>query len=324
MRASVELPADRDPAEFAAEAEALGYRAVWTSELWGTDAFVTLARVAERVDIDLGTSIVNAYSRTPAVLAGAAASVDAATDGSVTLGIGTSTPKAIEDLHGMAFENPPRRLHESVELAKAFLESEGRVSYEGELFSVRDFRGLDADVSVFAAALGPATRRATGRVADGWLPHNVPFDRLETAFEPIARTAREAGRDPDAIDVIPYVPAAVSDDPAAAYDCVRGHLAYYVGSADGYRNAVAQSFPGAAETIAEAWRAGDRERAREAVTDRMVDALGVAGTPTAARERLRKVADRSIVTEPLVVTPANAGAELAERTIRELAPDRFG
>ncbi|QDX40938.1 LLM class flavin-dependent oxidoreductase [Salarchaeum sp. JOR-1] len=319
MRASVQLTGD-DPVGFAERAEDLGYRGVWTGELWGTDAFVTLARIAERTDIDVGTSIVNAYSRSPAALAGAAASVSEATSGQVTLGVGTSTEKAVEDLHGVEFANPPRRLHEAIELARRFLETDERVSYDGELFSVRDFRGLDADVPVYAAALGPATRRATGRVADGWLPHNIPFECLEPAFELVARTAREAGRDPGDIDVVPYVPAAVSEDRAEAYDALRGHLAYYVGSADGYKNAVAQSFPDEADAVADAWRSGDRAAARGHVSDEMVDALGVAGTPDEARERLREVAAIPVVDEPLVVTPSNASADLAERTVAALAP----
>ncbi|MGB9986109.1 LLM class flavin-dependent oxidoreductase [Salarchaeum japonicum] len=319
MRASVQLAGD-DPVGFAERAEELGYRGVWTGELWGTDAFVTLARIAERTDIDVGTSIVNAYSRSPAALAGAAASISETTDGRVTLGIGTSTEKAVEDLHGAAFENPPRRLHETVELARRFLGTGTRVSYDGDMFSVRDFPGLDADVPVYAAALGPATRRATGRVADGWLPHNVPFDRLGPAFELIARTAREAGRDPDDIGVVPYVPAAASTDRERAYDALRGHLAYYVGSADGYKNAVAQSFPEEAEAVAATWRKGDRGAARDRVSDEMVDALGVAGTPEAARERLRDLAALPVVDEPLVVTPSNASADLAMRTVEALAP----
>ncbi|MEE6210463.1 LLM class flavin-dependent oxidoreductase [Salarchaeum sp. III] len=322
MRASVQLAGD-DPVAFAERAEELGYRGVWTGELWGTDAFVTLARIAERTDVDVGTSIVNAYSRSPAALASAAASISEATNGQVTLGIGTSTAKAVEDLHGTAFANPPRRLHETIELARRFLETDDRVSYDGELFSVQDFPGLDADVPVYAAALGPATRRATGRVADGWLPHNIPFERLEPAFELVARTAREAGRDPDDIDVVPYVPSAVSENRAEAYDAIRGHLAYYVGSADGYKNAVAQSFPDEAEAVADAWRSGDRAAARERVNEAMVDALGVAGTPETARERLREVAALPVVDEPLVVTPSNASPALVERTVEALAPAKL-
>ncbi|MFB6124202.1 MAG: LLM class flavin-dependent oxidoreductase [Haloferacaceae archaeon] len=310
------------PPELAARLESLGYDSVWTGELWGTDAFVRLTNVAHAVDdVALGTAIVNVFSRSPAVLAGAAAELDDVAGGEIRLGIGASTPKAVEDLHGVEYDRPVRRIHETAELVRAYTAGEGRVDYDGDLFDVQDFPALDADVPVYTAALGPAARRATGRVADGWLPHNIPFEGLGAAFETVAETAEEAGRDPDEITVAPYVPAAVSDDPADAHAAVRGHLAYYVGSGEGYRKAVASAFPDEADAVAEAWREGNRGDARDAVTDEMVEALGVSGTPEEARDRLDAVAALDAVDDPLVVIPASADDELAERTYEALAPD---
>jgi 5,10-methylenetetrahydromethanopterin reductase len=311
-----------DVAAFAERAERLGYDSLWVPELWGSDAFVGLTRAARATsDLTLGTAIVNAYGRSPATLAQAAASLSRVADAGVRLGIGTSTQKVIEDLHGQSFENPPRRLHETVELTSRFLTADGRVSYEGKTFDVADFPGLDTDVPVYAAALGPLNRRATGRTADGWLPHNIPFGRLDDAFETIAETAREAGRDPDAIETAPYVPAAVSDDPAEAIRAVRGHIAYYVGSGEGYRKAVAQSHPDGADAVAEAWRAGEREAARAAVTEEMVADLCVAGTPADARDQFEAIAAIDVIDEPLVVVPDGADEAIVEQTVAALAPE---
>jgi len=323
MPTGVLVPGDVDDlAAFASRAETLGYDSVWTGELWGRDSFVALTRAATVTEtIELGTAIVNVYGRSPATIAQAAATLDDAAGGRLTLGLGTSTEKVIEDLHGEPFDGPARRLHETVELVKEFLDAKGRVSYSGKCFEVADFPALGADVAVYAAALGPATRRATGRTADGWLPHNIPFERLDDAFETIAETAREAGRDPDDIATAPYVPAAVSDDPEAARDAIRGHLAYYVGSGEGYRRAVAGAFPDAANAIAEAWRDGDRGAARAAVTDGMIEALGVAGTPADAREQLAAVAAIDRIDEPLVVVPDGVDDAMRRRTVEALAPD---
>jgi alkanesulfonate monooxygenase SsuD/methylene tetrahydromethanopterin reductase-like flavin-dependent oxidoreductase (luciferase family) len=310
-----------DLASFAERVESLGYQSLWTGELWTRDAFIALTQAADvTTEIDLGTAIANVYGRTPATLAQAAATLDRVSEGRARLGLGTSTRKAVEDLHGMSFENPARRLHETAELAGEFLNGSGRVSYEGELFEVADFPALGADVPVYTAALGPATRRATGRVADGWLPHNVPFRGLSEAFETIAERARERGRDPESITVAPYIPAAVSDDPERAREAIRGHVAYYVGSGAGYRRAVAQQFPDGAEAVAEAWSAGERERARGEVTEEMVDALGVSGTPAAAREQFDAVASMAVVDDPLVVIPNGTPQDIKERTIDALHP----
>jgi alkanesulfonate monooxygenase SsuD/methylene tetrahydromethanopterin reductase-like flavin-dependent oxidoreductase (luciferase family) len=152
------------------------------------------------------------------------------------------------------------------------------------------------------------------------LPHNIPFPELSSAFETVARTARESGRDPDGITVAPYVPAAVADDPHEARATIRGHLAYYVGSGEGYRRAVATAFPDAAERIAAAWQDGERDAARAAVSEEMVDALGVAGTPETAREQFEAVASLDAVDHPIVVVPDGADADLTDRTIAALAP----
>jgi alkanesulfonate monooxygenase SsuD/methylene tetrahydromethanopterin reductase-like flavin-dependent oxidoreductase (luciferase family) len=313
-----------DDVETARKLDAAGYETLWVGELWSGDAFVRLTRMADAVEsAALGTAIVNVFSRSPAALAGAAATLDQTAPNGVRLGIGTSTPKAIEDLHGMPFDRPIRRVHETAEIVREFTSGEGRVNYEGELFELADFPALDADVAIDVASLGASNRRATGRVGDGWLPHNIPFSHLEDAFETIADTAEEAGRDPGDIRTMPYVPSVVSDDPEAATAAVRGHVAYYVGSGEGYRRAVARKFPDEADEIAEAWRSGDRESARAAVTDEMVADLGVAGTAEEAREKLAEVAANPVIDEPIVVVPDSADAETAARTLEALAPDAF-
>lgn len=322
MATGVLAPVDGyDLADFAERAESLGYDSCWSPELWGRDAFLALATAARATeDIDLGTAIANVYGRTPATLAQAAATLDELSNGRARLGLGPSTPTVVEGLHGMAFENPPRRLHETAELVGAFLGGDDAVTYGGEFFDVDGFPALDADVPVYAAALGEATRRATGRTADGWMPHNVPFGRLESSFETIASAASEAGRDPAAIHVAPWVPAAVDEDPGTANEVIRGHVAYYVGSGEGYRRAVAASFPDAADRVATAWRDGDREAARAAVTDEMVAELGVAGTPENAREQLDAIRSKDVVDEPLIVVPLGTDPAVRERTVEALAP----
>ena len=310
-----------DPVDVAARAEELGYDSVWLPELWGEAAPVTATAIVEHTDrIAVGSAIMNVFSRSPAVLAMTAVSLAERSGDRFVLGLGTSTRKAICDLHGMEFDRPVRRAHETIELVRRFTRGEGPVDYDGELFSVADFPSLEREVPIYGAALGPANRRVVGRLCDGWMPHNVPFPSIDEAFETVAETAREAGRDPDDIAVAPYVPTAVSEDEAEARDAIRGHVAYYVGSGEGYERAVAGSFPEAAEAVAEAWRSGDRDAARAAVTDEMVDALGVAGTPETAPDALARLVDETVIDRPILVAPTSA-PELAEGTVEAMAPE---
>lgn len=320
---------DLDPADTAVHAESLGYEGIWIGELWQESSIVQLAEMARATeDIRLGTAIVNVYSRTPAVLAMTAASLQRASDDRFILGTGVSTPKAIEDLHGMSFDRPVRRAHETIELVREFTGTGATdpgdpVTYDGDLLRASDFPALDVPVPIYHAGLGAANRRVVGRLCDGWIPHNIPFSALDDAFEEITATARERDRDPDRITIAPYVPAAVGEDPAAARDAIRRHVAYYVGSGDGYRRAVATRFPDEADRVAEAWRAGDREAAANAVTDEMVADLGVSGTPEDARKQLRALVERSVIDRPMIVVPRPAAAAFGVQTIEALAPVRF-
>ena len=121
----------------------------------------------------------------------------------------------------------------------------------------------------------------------------------------------------------PYIPAAVAEDSDVARDAIRGHVAYYVGSGEGYQQAVAAQFPDAADRIAEAWRSGERQKATGHVSDEMVNALGVAGTPDEARTQLRDLAENSVIDRPIVTIPQQSADDFAELTIETLAPEEL-
>lgn len=311
--------------DFAVRAERKGFESVWVGELWGRNAFVQLAQIAERTStIRLGSAVVNVYSRSPAVLAmGAAALADAAA-GRVVLGLGTSTPKVISDLHGMAYERPLCRTAETAHLLRSFLSGDDdRVTYGGEIFQVRDFPPLDRDVPIYNAALGPRNRRLTGQLFDGWMPNNHPLSTLEESFSTVEAAARGAGRRPDRIEVLPWIHVAVSEDGVRARRAIREVIAYYVGSADAYTNVVKTEFSEEAAVIADAWRAGDTEKARESVTDEMVRSLGIAGTRTEVHEQLRSRCKHPVVDTPILSIPHHLDDESIIETFDALEPSRL-
>lgn len=317
---------ERSQVEWASLVEELGYDGAWLVELWGKSALVEAAAVVERTNhVGIGIAIANVYSRSPAVLAMGAASIQRLSQGRFTLGTGVSTPTVIENLHGMEFDRPVRRAHESIELIKEFASGDRRVDYDGQIFSVEGFPSLDVSIPVYHAALGPANRRMVGRVADGWLPHLIPHSELEDCYEEIEMSARDADRDPDSISVVPYFPTAVAEDEEDARAAIRGHLAYYIGSGDGYKNAAAIGYPEAADLIAEAWRSGDRDAAVSYVTDEMVDDIGVAGTPESASDRLESLLDKyDIIDEALLGVPRQANHDVILETVQSIGPSTRG
>jgi alkanesulfonate monooxygenase SsuD/methylene tetrahydromethanopterin reductase-like flavin-dependent oxidoreductase (luciferase family) len=317
-------PGQLGAAGFGVFAEALGYDSLWASEEWGVESFVELTEIACRTDeIGLGTAILNVFSRTPAVIAMGAASLQRVSGGRALIGVGAGHDTNVTNLHGMDWDRPVRRTHELIELVKALTGGDGPVDYDGQIFDVSGHASLCVDVPVYNAALGPANQRATGRVADGWLPYFLPIPHLTESFERIADAAREADRDPHEITVSPQILAVVDDDdPDGARDVIREYTAYYIGrfEDDAYKAAIAAEFHDEAIDVADAWADGDEDAAAAFVTDPMVDAFGIAGTTAEARDRLREVLAMDVVDRPIVYVPYGVDADTTIRTIEALRP----
>jgi alkanesulfonate monooxygenase SsuD/methylene tetrahydromethanopterin reductase-like flavin-dependent oxidoreductase (luciferase family) len=81
--------------------EAAGVDMVLIPEIYGFDQVSVLGYIAAKTDhIELMTGIVNVYSRSPALIAQSAATIDALSGGRFTLGIGTSGAQVVEGWHG--------------------------------------------------------------------------------------------------------------------------------------------------------------------------------------------------------------------------------
>jgi len=308
------------PTEFARRAADRGYDSVWVSEGWGESTVVLLTEMAGATDdVLLGSAILNVFSRTPATLAMTNRSLQRASDGRFLLGLGTSHPPLVEDLHGLSFERPVQRARETVELLDELVGGDGTVSYDGELFRVEGYDPLSSDLRVYNAAMGPANRRLTGALCAGWVPNQIPLTALDQAFEAVADGARAVGRDPKDVTVSPWVPAAVAADGERARDVIRRTIATYVGRFESYESVVAESHPDEARAIADAWRESGKDEAAAAVNDVLVDAMGVAGTSAEGRARFDDVLEDPLLDRVVVSVPGWAPEPVIEQTVDALA-----
>lgn len=309
---------------WASTAESAGYDTLWAAEGWGSNAFMALAEAAAATEtIRLGTAIANVYSRSPAVLAMSGATLARQSGGRAVLGLGASHAGLVEGLHGTPYERPVRRCHEVMAAVRELTGADGPVEYEGEVLSAEWPTPLDTAVPVYNAAMGPANRRATGRLADGWIPYMLPLSNLESAFEAVADAARAAGRDPSNVSVVPQLLAAVDEDGEAAREPIREYVGTYIGSYGNYREITARDYPEATEAIAAAWEAGDEAAAIDRVPDEMVEEFGIAGPPEEARSQLMAATEMDVVDEVLVYPPAGVSRDMLERTVTALSPDRL-
>jgi coenzyme F420-dependent oxidoreductase len=312
--------------EQAVRAEALGYDRVWLPESWGREAATVLATIADRTDeIGVGTSILNVYSRSPALLGQLAATQQEATDGRFRLGVGPSGPIVIENWHGREFGNPLRHTREAIEVIRSVLDG-GTVDYDGEYFDLSGFRlrcgPPDPSPPIDAAGLGPKAVELVGRFADGW--HAVTFTRdgLRDRLTDLERGAELGGRSVDDLRVTLAVGACALEDADRARELVVQHTAFYLGGMGTYyRDSLArQGYEDVAHAVYDAWQADDRERAMELVATELRDQMGAAGTPAQAREELRTFLDVDGVDAVNVSFPRGATPAEIDRTMTALAP----
>src|SRR2546426_3260347 len=112
-------------------ADACGYDSFWLPEAWERDAFTLLTELALKTErIHLCTGIINVFSRSPALIAMSAATLDEISGGRFRLGLGTSGARVVEDFHGLAYTTPLTRLKESIQIVRALLTGEA-VEFDG-------------------------------------------------------------------------------------------------------------------------------------------------------------------------------------------------
>jgi len=312
--------------EYAQLAEQLGYDRVWLPETWGRDAVTTLTTIAERTDrVGIGTSVLNVYARSPALIGQTAATLQALSDGRLRVGLGPSGPIVIEGWHGVEYGNPLRRTREAIEIVRQVLGGEA-VEYDGDVFQLSGFRlriePPDPSPQLDAAGMGPKSVELAGRFADGWHALMVTQAGLGDRLEDLRRGAKLGNRDPADCRVTLSLPCIAFEDRERARELARNHLAFYVGGMGTfYREALArQGYEDTADEIASEWASGNQNAAMAAIDDDLLDALGVAGTPAACRDRLADWAAIDGVDAASVSFPRGADPDEIESTMRALAP----
>lgn len=289
-------------AEFARAADDLGYHSIWMAEAWSLDAFMILTSLIPHTSrIGLGTSIVNVYSRTPALIGQSVTTLDALSGGRAILGLGASGRQVVEGWHGVPYRAPLQRTRETVDIVRTILRRE-RLVYDGDIFQLG--MGLKlinhpvrAEVPIVIASLGPKNVELTAEVADGWMPTLYSPTKGRDVFGPSLDAGR-AKRSPDLGPLTVYGNAAVAvtDDPTMARAVVRQMLALYLGGMgsreENFYNRLVQRYGFVDEALAvqDLYLAGKRDEAAAAVPDALIDDLAAIGDAAAVKDKLAQFA----------------------------------
>jgi F420-dependent oxidoreductase-like protein len=314
----------REVRDAAVLAEELGYSCLTMGESWGEDALTSLAQLAAvTTRIRLGTSIVPVFARSPANLAMTALNLDRMSEGRFFLGLGTSGRLVIQDLHGEAFRKPLTRMREYIDIVRKAARGE-RLDHAGEFFHTQRFRlrfqPYRSQLPIYIAALSPPSLHLTGELADGWLPIFLAPSRMQAAVAELKAGAEAHGRSLTDLTISPQVSIYVTNDIAAARHRERPHIAFYIGGMGVFYHQYMQriGFAAEADRIREAYLARERERAAQLVSDEMVDAMTIIGTPQQCRDQMQTFFAAGVNEIRLVFNEPNKDRYL--RALRAVAP----
>jgi len=309
-------------------ADELGYDSFWIPEAWGYEIFPLLTEMALTTKrIKLGTGIVNVYSRSPAVLAMSAATLDEISEGRFILGIGTSGKNVIEGLHGRPFEKPLTQTRDVIRVVRTLLAG-GKLSDAGaENASYRPFRlemkPVRSNIPIYVAALKQKAIESIGELADGWIPTFWPYEKLAEGRAWIANGAARAGRDPSQITTAPFTTVLPLGGEAGGY-MARKIISFYIGGMGDYYTELLSRFGFAEDCKRIAALYADkatRSQAPDAVPAAMIEALTISGDPVSCIAELKR--RRSFgVDLPILNLPNDMPWEMVEMFIRGMAPQQ--
>jgi len=305
--------------DFAVTAENAGFDAVFASHHYNNrDQFMALSSMAQATEtVKLGPGIANPYETHPVTLASRVATLDEMSDGRALFGIGPGDKSTIRNL-GFDHDDALRRVLETFKAAQRLWDGE-RVDHDGTFQA--DDAGLNyevGDVPVYVGAQGPhmtkmAAKHADGALYNGSHPKDLAWARDQVDSMLDDRVAEGA------FDLAAYASVSVAEDADAALAAARPPVAFVAAGSPPPvlgRHGIDQDI---ASEIGDAISAGEFEEAFGLVTEPMLDAFCIAGTPEDVAERteaLREHADSVVFASPLGPDIEDAISLLAAATDR--------
>lgn len=322
------------------ELEAAGLDLVWVPEAYSFDAVSQLGYLAARTStIQIGSGIMNVFSRTATCMAQTAAGLDYVSGGRFVLGLGASGPQVVEGFHGVPYEKPMARIRDYIDVCRMTWRRE-RVVYDGQAVQIPLPEGqgtglgkplklinhpVRADIPIFWASLMGLSVTATAQHADGWLPiffdpekfHSVWGDELEKG---------RAARDPSLgeLQISAGGMVAIGDELTGevaerVLDLARPNVALYVGGmgarGQNFYTTICQKYGYVDEAIEiqDLYLSGRKDEAAAKVPTAMLHGTNLVGPAGHVRERIAAYRDAGVT--HLSVTPVGGDPV---RTVEQL------
>ena len=270
--------------EWVAEAEELGYGAMWIPETVGRDPFVTAALLLGGTSrIPVATGIANIYARDPLTMANTQRSLEEAFPARFLLGLGVSHHTLVSWVRKHDYSKPLSFMRDYIErMDKAIFRAVGPKERPETVL----------------AALGPKMLELAATATQGAHPYFVPVEHTALARETMG---------PDAL-LYPEQMVVLEADPDKARSIARTHMEIYLGLPNYANNLVRMGF--------------DPDELTDGASDRVVDAIVAWGGVEQARQRVQDHLDAG-ANHVCVQVLTETEADVLDGW-RELAPALFG
>ena len=327
--------------------EKAGLDQVWIAEAYSFDAISQVGYLAAKTErVEIGTGIVNVYSRTAALMAMTAAGCDYVSDGRFILGLGASGPQVVEGFHGVPYEKPMVRIKEYIEACRMIWKREEKFEYHGQTVQVPLPEGqgtglgkplkiinhpLRSDIPIWWASLKGLSVTATAELADGWLPIMFIPEKFQNVWgkELKAGTAkRDPSRKPLDIaagGMLAIDESLTGDAQKKILDYGRPNMALYVGGMGArgknfYNDiAVAYGYEKEAVEVQDLYLEGKKDEAAAALPGEWLELANLVGPKSYIKERVGAFKEAGVTV--LSVNPVGPNAVQQIEMLREIVDD---
>jgi F420-dependent oxidoreductase-like protein len=342
MKISTQLMYAGNPREAADQVSALeqaGLDTIWVPEAYGFDSPTLMGYLAAKTEtVEIGSAILNIYSRTPSALLQTAAGLDNVSGGRAIIGLGASGPQVIEGFHGVPYDKPLGRTKEIIDLIRRGLRRE-TLEHDG-IFTLPlpggQGTGLGkplklltkperSSIPLYIAALGPKSVEGAAEYADGWLPFLfIPEKAGDVWGDALARGTAKRHEDLGPLEVCAGGMVAIGDGPEtkALLDFARPTVALYVGGMGArgknfYNDLMCQyGYEKEAKEIQDLYLGGNKRDAEAVVPAEVLELGNLVGPASYVKERIAAFAEAGVTN--LQVFPASDDPAATVRQLKEM------
>lgn len=341
MKLSHQLLYGGNPREAADQVVALekaGLDTVWVAEAYGFDSPTLMGYLAAKTErLEIGSAILNVYSRTPSALLQTAAGLDNVSGGRAVIGLGASGPQVIEGFHGVAYDKPVARTREIIDLIRRGLRRE-TLTHDGTFtLPLPEGQGTGlgkplklltkperSSIPLWVAALGPKSVEGVAEYADGWLPFLFHPDKAKGVWgDALAKggAKRQEGLAPLEISAGGMVAIGEGPETKALLDLARPMFALYVGGmgarGKNFYNDLAcrYGYEAEAKEIQDLYLGGNKRDAAAKVPQEWLEAANLVGPASYVKERIaafREAGVTNLAVIPVSDDPAGTVSQIKE------------